>query len=376
MVADDVVGRGVLLDAIKGGRKVVGIEEGLAAGVGGERGHHFLGVEVGVEIVLQRRAVEGAGAAQAAGGGVAERRDRLQAARVDGVDGHVGAHRGVDGRVQRSLVLNAVALDASGEIEQRFLLVEVGERLRNVFDGEELAVGIDVVVLRLVGREGSGVFHLIGGAGGSRVKSRALGAGVGVHGVQQQMLIGGEVLIERERLVEGDDRDQVRRMHLLVDVIAGGILRAIEIVGLHRRDVEEHHDQPMIAQLLPGWRAGSAPKIAVGRVGVDGGLIERRGLVDVLKVEADDLLRLAILLNLEILFGETLHHLAGLLVAHHDVGEHQIAVDLEGVGGLRIGLRRILVLRVIDVAARTAKPNRATKLRKRPFTFIRILSSP
>jgi len=69
--------------------------------------------------------------------------------------------------VERGLVLNAIALDASREIEQRLLLVQVGERFRDVFDGEKLAVGIDVVVFRLVGRERACIFDLIGGAGGA-----------------------------------------------------------------------------------------------------------------------------------------------------------------------------------------------------------------
>ena len=134
---------------MKGGREVVGIEEGLAPGIGGKRGHHFLSIEVGIEIVLQRRAVVAAGAAQAAGGGVAQRRDRLQAARIHGINRHIRAHRSIDGGVKRGLVLNAVALNAAGEIEQGFLFVDVGQRVGNVCEGEELAVGIDVVVLLL-----------------------------------------------------------------------------------------------------------------------------------------------------------------------------------------------------------------------------------
>ncbi len=159
--------------------------------------------------------------------------------------------------MKRGLVLDAIALNAAGEIEQGFLLVDVRQRVGNVFKGEELAVGIDVVVFLLIGSEGSGVFHLVGRAGGSRLKSRALGSGVGVDRVQQQLLIGGEVLIERERLVKGDDRDQVRRLHLLVDVVAGRVLCPLQVFRLHRGDVEEHHDQAMVAQLRPRWRCGS-----------------------------------------------------------------------------------------------------------------------
>ncbi len=63
-----------------------------------------------------------------------------------------------------------------------------------------------------------------------------------------------------------------------------------------------------------------------------------------MEVETDDLLRLAILLNLEVGRSEATHHFSGLLVTDHDVGEHQVAVHLEGIGGLGIR-RRGLILR-------------------------------
>ncbi len=74
----------------------------------------------------------------------------------------------------------------------------------------------------------------------------------------------------------------------------------------------------------------------IGSLAVHRGLVERGGLIDTLEVEADDLLRLAILLDLEVVGGEAADHFSGLLIADHDVGEHQVAVDLKGVGGLRI----------------------------------------
>ena len=140
------------------------------------------------------------------------------------------------------------------------------------------------------------------------------------------MLIGGEVLIQGERLVQRDDGDQVRGLHLLVDVVAGGVLSAFQVFRLHGGDVEEHDDQAMVAQLGRGCGAVHAAQDRVGRLAVYGGLVERRGLIDTLEIEADDLLRLAVLLDLKVVCGEAADHLAGLLVADHDVGEHQVAV--------------------------------------------------
>ena len=106
---DGVVGGDVFLHLREGGREVVGVQERLAAGFGGERGHHFLGVKVALHVVHERAAVECALSAQAARRSVAQRADGLEAARVDTVNGEIGAHRGVDGRAQRGLILDAVA---------------------------------------------------------------------------------------------------------------------------------------------------------------------------------------------------------------------------------------------------------------------------
>ena len=54
--------------------------------------------------------------------GVAERRHRDEAARVDRVDRHVRADRGVDRGAQLRLVVGAVQPQAAGEVDQRLLL--------------------------------------------------------------------------------------------------------------------------------------------------------------------------------------------------------------------------------------------------------------
>jgi len=65
--------------------------------------------------------------------------------------------------------------------------------------------------------------------------------------LNNSLLIGGEIAVERQRLIEGYDCYEVGGLHLLVDVVAGRILRPFQIFRLHRGDVEEHHDQAMIA---------------------------------------------------------------------------------------------------------------------------------
>ncbi len=92
----------------------------------------------------------------------------------------------------------------------------------------------------------------------------------------------------------------------------------------------------MVAELCGVGGAVHVAHDGIARFAVHRGLVERGGLVDAFKVEADDLLRLAIFLDLEVVGGEAAHHFPGLLVADHDVGEDEVAVHLEGKSGLGI----------------------------------------
>ena len=146
-------------------------------------------------------------------------------------------------------------------------------------------------------------------------------------------------------MVKGDDRNQVRRLHLPVDVIAGRVLCPLQVFRLHRGDVEKHDDEAMVAQLRRRNAAVHVAHDGVGRLARHGGLIERRSLIDALEVEADDRLRLAIFLDLKIAGLQAADDFSRLLVADHNIGEHQVAVDPEGIGVRHIRLRWALVLR-------------------------------
>ena len=101
----------------------------------------------------------------------------------------------------------------------------------------------------------------------------------------------------------------------------------------------------MIPQLLRSDVAVHAAHDGVWSFAVHRGFVERRSLVDALEVEADDGLRFAIFQDLEVARLKAADDFARLFVADHHVGEHQVAVHLEGVGRLRIRLRLALVLR-------------------------------
>ena len=81
-------------------------------------------------------------------------------------------------------------------------------------------------------------------------KALALGAVVDAHFVDQCILVGGKVLVDVERVAERNQRHQIGRLHLRAQKILRRLHAAVQILRLHRGEVEEHHDQAVIAQIL------------------------------------------------------------------------------------------------------------------------------
>ena len=105
-------------------REIVVVEQRLAAGVRRQRVQRVLrSLEVVVDAIAAAP-VYMPDAARDALRGIAHRRLRHQAAGVDREEGDVGADRGVDGRLQLRLVVDAVETQAAGEVDQHLLLVQ------------------------------------------------------------------------------------------------------------------------------------------------------------------------------------------------------------------------------------------------------------
>ena len=333
--ANGVVGRSVALHLRKGRSKIIGIEEGLATGVDAERGHDLLCGEVGVHIVCERAAVEGSCAAQAAGGGVAQRRNGLQASRIHAVDGQIGAHRGVDGCPQRSLVLDAVPLDAAGKVQQRFLLGNLFQRFCDSFQGKQFAVGVEVVVFALVGRIACRVFRLVGVCRCALGEALAFSSVVNGDLVDERLFVGGKILVHFERVAQRDQRHQVSGLHFIAQKLLRRRHAAVQVLGLHRGQVEEHDNQPVIAQVF--WLGNNDGLVAAASGGqpADRGFAERRGHFHGFKIKGRNLLLLSVFEDAEIALLEPAHQLAGLRVARHHVGQHQFCIHLEHEAALR-----------------------------------------
>src|SRR6266700_6069814 len=128
-IAQDVIDRSVALHAIKHLAEIVGVEEGLAAGVAGKSSQGLLAGEVRVKLVLYGSSTVYGGAAQACRSGGTTGRRSFQTAGIHGVNCDVG----FDGRVHRGaqsgLVLHAGLRHAAAEVNDRLLLVELGQHL-------------------------------------------------------------------------------------------------------------------------------------------------------------------------------------------------------------------------------------------------------
>ena len=193
IVADDVVTGKGFLRIEDAAAQVVDIEQRLAARVGGQRVHRILRALQTLHIGHRARAGIHGRAARRSVGGIAHRRQRHQAPRVDGEQRHVGADGGVGGGAQLRLVIDAIEAHAAGKVDERLLLIQIAEHLRGGLNGGKLAVGVEDVEFAIVLAEG-----------GESVRSHVVAVGFleslafandqFLDGLLQQVAVGREVL--------------------------------------------------------------------------------------------------------------------------------------------------------------------------------------
>ena len=90
----------------------------------------------------------------------------------------------------------------------------------------------------------------------------------------------------------------------------------------------------MIAQRIPGHHARALAQHQLTLLPADSRLVEGGGLVDALKIKCLNRLRLSVLQNREVFRGKPLHRRTRVLVAHHHIRQHQVALHLQYVTGV------------------------------------------
>ena len=215
-----------------------------------KRRQRLLRAEVRIQLALHRSAAVGSRAAQASRGGIAHRRQRLQAARIHAVDRHVRAHRLIGRRAHARLVLNALPRQPAAEVQQALALVDPLQRLRNRANRIQLAVRIQALYSL------SSAVKLDASSAVPPELPPSLPFANPVPSVPLYLptpfsssgLVRRKVLVHAQRRVQAHQRHQIGRLHLLVDVVLRRLHRAVDVLRLHAAQVEEHHNQPMVLQ--------------------------------------------------------------------------------------------------------------------------------
>ena len=180
------------------------------------------------------------------------------------------------------------------------------------------------VVLRIVDCERAcGVGRALSRSCRTQLESRIRPRVERLQNLFQLVAIGSEVLIDSKRVGQRDDRDQISRLHLLVQIILRSVNGTLNLVGLHGREIEKQNDQPTVFDslvlLARTSRAGGLCRgLRWGAQQIH--LIHRKlwRILGVLEVEGCHLLWLVIFENCEIL-GLQIANKVSALVTHADV---------------------------------------------------------
>src|ERR1700723_2240711 len=138
-------------------------------------------------------------------------------------------------------------------------------------------------------------------------------------------MIRSEILIHQQRTSERNNRHQIRRRHLRVDIVLGRRDCMVDFVRLHGGEIEEQNNQPPIFELsgciCRRRRRRRLPGNFRQRLHLSH--IHRRHGIYVLHIKGKNLLRLVIFENREVLRLQSLHKVS-VLIPHRHVHQHQI----------------------------------------------------
>ncbi len=345
---EDVIARHRLRRLDNAHRQVVVVEHRLAACVFRERIQRVLRALKSHLLRAGALAVEHREAAGRSTRGIAERRVRHKAARVDRKDRDVRTQRRVRRRSKLRLVVDAVQPQPAREVHERFLIRQRTQHAHGRLQCRQLTIGIQNRELRIVLAEGRAFFELIGNA----IAVLVFAEHQGLHHFEQLRLVVGEVLLHADAAaLESHHGDQIGRCHLRLDVFHRGVVRAQQIRGRHRRQIEIEHEQTTVAIFhvarltgcnpdIGGWLRGfgrgrrSRCGRGVWRRVADDHLSARARGRQLLELDEADRLRLAVFGDDEVFGGEAFDRLA-VLVFHVDRLDDQPRRAAEGRCRLR-----------------------------------------
>ena len=293
-----------------------------------------------IGLVVNGCAAEHRSSGRGVHGDVAAGRSGEHAARVDRVDGDVGAIGGVGDGAQLGAIFLARLRDPAREFNQRLSSGNSRQHIRETFDGRKLLVGVEHVEFGFIGRvRGAGIFLnvvlAVLGGGVERVRDLRGRAGNQLSdGLVERGAIVGEIREHREARAEHHHGNQIGGRHLLLQKFLRCRVRAENVVRLHRSHVEEQDDHAAVADRV---RDG----VGAGTFVIHGhddrlGVVLGRGLdfFDIRIGEAGNLLLLAVVGDFELIGAQSLDRLPGT-VGDLDIDADNIGLRAENERGIR-----------------------------------------
>ena len=244
VVAEDVVTGHRLRSLDDALSQIVVIEQRVATGILRQRVERILRSLEARDRILCELAGKHADAAGRRPRRVAQRRLRHETAGIDRVQRNICANRRVRRRTQLRLVVDAVQPQTAGEVDERLLLGESAQQRRRGLQRRQLPVRIEDAELRIVLAEGRADIGIVGDA----VAILVVAEDQRLHHLAQLRPIVGEILLHPHgAAAKRHDRQHVRRLHVGVDELLRGRVRARLVGRRHRRQIEIEDEQSAVA---------------------------------------------------------------------------------------------------------------------------------
>ena len=271
---------------------------------------------------------------------VTGRRHSQQTTGVDGIKRHVGSHGGVYRGADLRLIVDAGLADAARKINQRLLFGKWSQLARGVFQRAQLAIGIENIELGVIGGKLPAVVGGIGSGGRDGRQFAGIAHAQRLNGSHQGFAIVAEFLHHAQFVGERHDFHGIRRGHLRVDELEGGVARANLLGGLHGRKIEEHGNQPPVLEIVRLHRRGRCSRRGSwSALGFRRSTSLQRGCghfqggqsvaIEALHFENRDLLRLAVFEQGELILFQVLDRFA-IFIFYGHVDDDQVRVGPEG----------------------------------------------
>ena len=164
------------------------------------------------------------------------------------------------------LIIHAVLVNAARDIQQHLLFGQRGQHVNRVFDGFQLAIGIENVEFGLIGHESrAGIFLRVGAHVGERGEIAHIADGQVFYDAFQLVAVGGEIGFHLHHAGIEQNGYLVGSRDLLIQEGESGILRAQLLGNAHGGEIEKQHQQAFVVILNVTGTFGGDHRLGIFR---------------------------------------------------------------------------------------------------------------